>query len=429
MGRSFVAVGLGFGDEGKGSCTDYLTRTQEAKTVIRFNGGAQAGHNVVLQDGRHHCFAQFGSGTFARARTYLSEFMLVNPFSLISEARHLESMGVPNPLSLLTIDRNAVVTTPLHIAANRLKEIARSKGKHGSCGMGIGETRRLAVWEHFVSLTVGELQSATSTRMKLRRIQEILLSDTTEIRKELKTTSQVMQERAILEDDDLEYILDCYGSMSERVDIQGDRGQLHRILESQTTIFEGAQGVLLDESYGFHPYTTWTDTTFKNALTLLDGAGADVHRVGITRVFPTRHGAGPFVTESPELSFSDHNKFGPWQNGFRFGYFDLVSFRYAIKVLGGVDSIVLSHTDQAKTQPIKVCTRYDGPFEGSMLTLPTSIEEQEKLTVGLMRSKPVYQQASNMEEFIGDVQFFGGSPIRIVSEGPTAEDKRQIRPW
>src|SRR5262245_62300875 len=117
--RVSLVAGLGYGDEGKGSIVDFLARQPRPGTraglVVRFNGGAQAAHNVVTEDGRHHTFAQFGSGTFTPGvRTHLSQHVLVDPLALVTEAEHLASLGVPDALDRLTVDREALVTTPYH---------------------------------------------------------------------------------------------------------------------------------------------------------------------------------------------------------------------------------------------------------------------------------------------------------------------------
>src|SRR6476659_8022754 len=139
--RAIILGGLGYGDEGKGTWTDFLARTEPVHTVVRFNGGAQAGHNVVTPDGRHHTFAQFGSGTFVRGvSTHLSRFMLLNPMRLLHEADQIRALGVSDALAPLTIDRLAPVTTPFPVPATRLRELARGDARQGSCGMGIGET-------------------------------------------------------------------------------------------------------------------------------------------------------------------------------------------------------------------------------------------------------------------------------------------------
>lgn len=138
---ALVVADLGFGDAGKGSSVDFLVRAYKAHTVVRYNGGAQAGHNVVTQDGRQHVFAQFGSGTFVPGvQTHLSRHMLVNPVSMLDEEEHLCSLSVSDAFHRTTIDEEALIITPFHQAANRLREYARGKDRHGSCGRGIGET-------------------------------------------------------------------------------------------------------------------------------------------------------------------------------------------------------------------------------------------------------------------------------------------------
>ncbi len=93
--HAFIVIGLAYGDCGKGTIVDYLTRRHAAHTIIRFNGGAQAAHNVITPDDRHHTFAQFGSGLFVPGvRVYLSRFMLVEPYALFNEEAHLRGLGV-----------------------------------------------------------------------------------------------------------------------------------------------------------------------------------------------------------------------------------------------------------------------------------------------------------------------------------------------
>ena len=147
-----IVVDLGYGDAGKGTVVDWLCSRQDGRpvhAVVRFNGGAQAAHNVITRDGRCHAFAQFGAGTFTPGvRTHLSRFVLIDPLALAAEAAHLASLGLADALDLLTVDRDALLTTPYHQAANRAREIARGNDRHGSCGMGIGETARYALSPH-----------------------------------------------------------------------------------------------------------------------------------------------------------------------------------------------------------------------------------------------------------------------------------------
>src|SRR5207244_7502212 len=126
MRKALLAIGLAFGDCGKGSIVDYLVRRERAHTVVRFNGGPQAGHNVVTPDGRHHTFSQFGSGTFITGvRTLLSRFMLIEPYALLNEAEHLRQIGLPDAMARLSIDARCPIITPAHQAANRLRDAGR----------------------------------------------------------------------------------------------------------------------------------------------------------------------------------------------------------------------------------------------------------------------------------------------------------------
>ena len=105
-----MVVDLGYGDAGKGTVVDLLCATRQVHTVVRFNGGAQAAHNVVLRDGRHHTFAQFGAGTFRPGvRTHLARHVVVDPLALAAEADHLASVGVPDALDRLTVDGEALL--------------------------------------------------------------------------------------------------------------------------------------------------------------------------------------------------------------------------------------------------------------------------------------------------------------------------------
>ncbi|WP_426114859.1 adenylosuccinate synthetase [Massilia sp. PWRC2] len=141
--RLVSVIGLAFGDCGKGLFVDYLCRLWHAHTVVRFNGGGQAGHNVVLPDGRRHTFSQFGAGAFvAGTCSVLAYPVIVHPGALLVEHEYLRRCGVDDALARLLIDARCRVTTPFHQAAGRLRELARGDAAHGSCGVGVGETVR-----------------------------------------------------------------------------------------------------------------------------------------------------------------------------------------------------------------------------------------------------------------------------------------------
>ncbi|WP_307795770.1 adenylosuccinate synthetase [Amycolatopsis sp. 195334CR] len=318
-----VVVGLGFGDEGKGAVVDALCAARPTTAVIRFNGGAQAAHNVVA-DGRHHTFSQFGAGTFAGVPTHLSRYVLVEPFALATEARQLEAAGVRNPLALLSVDGRALLTTPFHIHANRAREDARGDQRHGSCGKGIGET----VWYSLRAdaPTVADCARPAVLRRKLdalARFYEPLASPPHSV----------------------DELVSLYRDFADAVRFT-DSGEAGRLADRGRVVFEGAQGVLLDEHHGFHPHTTWSTTTPHNARALLAGRPHTV--LGVTRTYHTRHGAGPFPTEDAALlaQFPErHNGTGKYQGAWRVGHLDAALLDYAIAACDGVDALAVTHLD------------------------------------------------------------------------------------
>lgn len=428
MGSLVIVVGLGFGDEGKGSIVDALCRQENTHTVVKFNGGAQAGHNVVLPDGRHHTFAQFGSGTFAGAKTYLSEYMLVNPLFLEPERKHLEELGVGTD-GLMAVHEDALVTTPFHVAANRLMELQRTK-RHGSCGMGIGETmfRHQEDPEHsvhvrnFFKLDV-LVEKLEFLQKHYRSMFEMLVPNPDEAS---------ARELAVLQDPGMiEYCIECfYGSFSQKYEVVNSN-YLQGLIKSENLVFEGAQGTLLDELSGFSPYTTWSTTTPHNALSLLNGKTARV--IGVTRAYHTRHGAGPFPTEDVSLLYPDHNCKGPWQGNFRFGSLDLVLLGYASRLASYTEVAVtcLDHVPEEASDDVRlrVCVDYaknvGNPWHFHLM-VNRGRPEDDKLARIVEDCKPVWEYANNRGEIVKRIQKATNLTATIISEGPTFQDKKWL---
>lgn len=401
MNEHIAVVDLGYGDAGKGTVVDALCAVSTdsgapVRAVLRFNGGAQAGHNVVTADGRHHTFAQFGSGTFHGVPTHLTRFMVVDPLALAAEAAALG-----NPFHLLTVDAEAVLATPWHRAANRVRERARGAGRHGSCGMGVGETMEYA-HRYDDPLKVSDVRSP-SLKAKLAQIRDRLTATHGE-----------------LDAPPVDDVADAFRAFGQSVSIVDDSCTA-QLLASGPCVFEGAQGVLLDEWRGWHPYTTWSTTTFDNVLALT----GDVVRLGVVRTYTTRHGAGPLVTASADLPLPErHNGVGEWQGAFRAGHFDAVAHRYAVEVAGGVDALAVTHLDAVLPQ-MRICTSYEvdgvpwhriapGPFR--------DLGYQSALTALLERARPAdLIRPDDWATEIGDQL---GAPVALTSSGPTAADKR-----
>jgi adenylosuccinate synthase len=439
-----VVTDLGFGDAGKGSIIDYLARNSgspAAPVVVRFNGGAQAAHNVVTPDGCHHTFHQFGSAGFVPgARTHLSRFMLVNPLNLVREAEQLAAVGVPDALGRLTIDEAALIVTPYHQAANRLREIARGDGRHGSCGEGIGET--MADWLEFSAdaLQAGDLARPAVAQRKLEAARERKLTQLAELLPGLKANPQAKADLETLYDTQLAWaVMKFYAAFVSQVQIVAT-DHLGRLLQSTPEVlFEGAQGVLLDEWRGFHPYTTWSTTTFANADQLLAEQGFDgeVRHLGLLRAYATRHGAGPFVTEDPALTAAIpdyHNGTNDWQREFRVGHFDLVAARYALEVAGRTDSLVITCLDRLPTgEQQRICVGYQTPAGRLDRLVPGPYQDlvyQEGLTRQLLQASPIYTSLTvrHPEDYLGYIEQEVGTSITLISQGVTATDKRERRP-
>jgi adenylosuccinate synthase len=451
--QAIFIADLGFGDAGKGSIVDYLTRVTQAHTVVRYNGGAQAAHNVVTPDGRHHTFAQFGSGTFIPGtQTYLSRFMITHPLAMLAEERHLRSVGVEDAFERMIIDRQALVTTPFQQSANRLKEISRGRARHGSCGMGVGET--MADWLAYGPdvLFAGDLHDRKQVIKKLRFLRDAKYAELETSLSDLPASDALSEELKVFDDPGIiEATADVFEYFAGLVKIV-DSDYLGNITRQPgVTIFEGAQGVLLDEWYGFFPYNSWSTLTFKNAERLLSENGFDgqVLKLGLIRGYATRHGAGPFVTEDDNLTTQlqdDHNTNNPWQREFRVGYLDFVALRYALQVTGQVDGLVVTNLDRmAAMDEWQTCDSYSHPGkkpdveeyfklqnnlvkEIRVSADPTNLIRQEQLTRRLFEMQPVYSRCEkDSASYLERISQVLGAPIAMTSSGPTALEKTLAR--
>lgn len=401
-----VVVDLGFGDAGKGATVDWLCSPAAAlgvAAVVRFNGGAQAAHNVVAE-GRHHTFAQFGSGTFAGVPTVLSEHVLVEPIALAAESEQLAALGVRDPLGLLAIDGRALLTTPIHIAANRAREDARGSSRHGSCGRGIGETAWYAL-EHDAP-TVADCRTPAVLRAKLDR---------------LAAHYEQLIGPSAHGHEPIDALVAMYRDFAAAVRISGP-DELARAARRGRLVFEGAQGVLLDEWRGFHPHTTWSTVEPRNARAMIAGLGGSARVLGVTRTYMTRHGAGPLPTEAALGYPEPHNGTGPYQGAFRQGHLDPILLRYAVAVCGGIDGLVVNHLDMPGT--LRAATGYETPA-GLITELAPGrwrdLDHQQRLTDRLGAARPILTSIDgDPATWLGERL---GVPVVLTGHGPDRRDR------
>jgi adenylosuccinate synthase len=444
--RAYIVVDLGFGDSGKGLLTDYLTRHFEAGVVVRYNGGAQAGHNVVAPDGRHHTFSQFGSGTFIPGvKTYLSRQVIIHPGALLVEGTILEKKGIPDAFSRLRVSDQALVITPYHQAANRIKEIVRGSDRHGSCGVGVGEAVEDALLNPDGSVLAGDLLNPITLRRKLRSIRDQKRLQLYDFCRDTLPGILPKNEWEIFDGDD---VIDSWISSISRI------GDLELVVsdsllekwfqQTETVIFEGAQGVLLDADEGFHPFTTWSRCTAENAFELITemAPGSNAFRMGVLRSYAVRHGPGPLPTETSELAsvVKEHNQTNDWQGAVRYGWFDSVLTRYALGVNGGIDSLAVTHMDVLPhLENWRYCSEYQGlaGFEWSSVASTVSqdiltgfprhsllsLSQRAQFTQALFNVKPTFETcAANQKDVIQTIESQLGKQIDIISNGACAKN-------
>ena len=381
--------------------------------------------------------------------------MLLDPMALANEAEHLYELGLGNVFTRLFVDEYALVVTPFQKAANRIRETMRENGRHGSCGMGIGETMADSIAFPQMALRARDLRDAEKMCVKMRKIQELKCAEFDDHLSALQTNPLLQTEISFLRDLRApERVAEAFRNIAQQFTIVSGKF-LERLAQQGDLIFEGAQGILIDEWHGFHPYTTWSTATFANALNLLEEIGYDgpVEKIGALRAYLTRHGAGPFPTEDAALALclpDTFNGTGKWQGNFRVGWFDSVLLNYAIAVSGGVDSLAVTNLDRFAgiTQP-KICNRYNviaedltaedrraadiEPIEElgcrAVKELKpkeelTDLTHQEAITNLLWKSVPQYSQApGDIKEYLLEIESLLAKPVTIVSYGPTASEK------
>ncbi len=329
------------------------------------------------------------------------------------------------------------MTTPFHQAAGRLRELARGAGRHGSCGVGVGETVHFALRFPDVAVRAADLGTPALGR-KLEAVRERLAADLGPLladrREVLAAEQRVFEDPGVLK-----AWIEAVSEIAARRMVVPDEHLALILGRPGSVVFEGAQGVLLDEWRGFHPYTTWSTCTFANALALLGESRyeGEVSRIGVLRTYAHRHGAGPFPSATPglaELLPEPHNPEGAWQGRFRVGWFDLVLARYALAACGGADALAVTHLDAlARLGSASACTRYEVDpqcAERGTLRLGAfrDLVHQEKLTRALETARPVFQELALGQDraagFVRWVEEALGVPVGVTSSGPTANDKR-----
>lgn len=326
--RAHAVIGANWGDEGKGLVTDWLA-SQGADYVVRFNGGAQAGHTVVTSHGHRHVFRHFGSGTLRGVPTYLSRYFVVNPLAYFREKDDLAKVcpSIPH----VCAHPECLVTTFADMIINQELETQRGDKRHGSVGMGVNETvERSSIKE--LKITMADLWN-NSKRIEAKLVEACDKYSRFRIGKAIDKPENMIAA-----------FLKACDAFANDVSPMG-------IGDCKDPVFEGAQGLLLDQNNKENfPHVTRSNTGIKNVRALCSEAGIDkIEAYYVSRTYLTKHGAGPLPGETTLINYPDEtNGENEFQGKLRFAplnYSDLHERIY--KDFGGDGyRLVLTHVDQ-----------------------------------------------------------------------------------
>lgn len=302
MARGRAVIGANYGDEGKGLMTDFFASqsdTPESCLVVRFNGGAQAGHTVTTPDGRRHVFSHFGAGSFVGAPTYLSRFFIVNPMVFVKELSELTTVGVSPQVF---IDSKAMLTTPVDVLINQIIERRRGAKRHGSCGMGINETVTRCLRSQELLTRMRDIVRPHELASKVRELSNSWLPE---------RLQYLGIDRTSAEWNDVESFKTNLNNIVEQYIADSLELLRHVVVASKTpqfdnVVFEGAQGLLLDEGrLDQWPHVTRSKTGLANIVNLANQMQVEhLDITYVTRSYLTRHGAGQLQGEE-DLSLED----------------------------------------------------------------------------------------------------------------------------
>ncbi|MCO5762274.1 MAG: adenylosuccinate synthase, partial [Chromatiaceae bacterium] len=358
MGKNVVVIGTQWGDEGKGKVVDLLT--DRASAVVRFQGGHNAGHTLVV-DGEQTILHLIPSGILrAGVKCLIGNGVVLAPEALLKEIDRLEAKGVPVS-ERLAVSAACALILPYHVALDHARERARGSKAIGTTGRGIGPA-----YEDKVSrrgLRLGDALDAAGLAEKLRGIMDY--------------HNFALQHYFKAETLDYQDVLDQLLAQVERIrplvtDVAGDLHQLRR--SGADVLFEGAQGALLDIDHGTYPFVTSSTTTGGGAAS---GSGMGPRHLdyflGIVKAYTTRVGGGPFPTElfdavGDHLSAQGHEFGATTGRKRRCGWLDLVTLNrsFDINSITGICITKLDVLDGLET--LRICTAYE--LDGRELTAP-----------------------------------------------------------
>ena len=419
--KNVVVVGSQWGDEGKGKIVDWLS--EQADVVIRFQGGHNAGHTLVI-DGVTYKLRLLPSGIVRKNKiSIIGNGVVVDPWALLDEIKEIREKDVVVNSENFMISEAANLIMPFHREMDEIREDAAGKSKIGTTRRGIGPAYEDKVGRR--SIRVMDLRSEKNLD---QRLESVLLHHNA-IRKGLG--KKIFEKNQLKED--LLKIAPEILKFSEPVWLKIDQFKKQK----KKILFEGAQGILLDVDHGTYPFVTSSNTVASSAAT---GTGCGPNSInyvlGITKAYTTRVGEGPFPTELKdeigELLGNRGKEFGTvTSRKRRCGWFDGILVRQTIKI-SGIDGIALTKLDVLdELDEIKICIQYE--LNGKKIEyFPAAVEDQLKI-------KPVYKTfpgwktstsgikniddlPDNAKKYIFALEEFVGAKISSISTSPERDD-------
>ena len=390
--KNVVVVGSQWGDEGKGKIVDWLS--SQADIVIRFQGGHNAGHTLVI-DGVTYKLRLLPSGIVRKNKiSIIGNGVVVDPWALLQEIKEIKSKGVEVSEKNLIISEAANLILPFHREMDEIREDIAGKSKIGTTRRGIGPAYEDKVGRR--SIRVMDLVSAENLD---HRLEKILLHHNAirkGLGKEVYKKDELKKELLKIAPEILKYSKPVWKKIDEF------KSQGKKIL------FEGAQGILLDVDHGTYPFVTSSNTVASSAAT---GSGCGPNSInyvlGITKAYTTRVGEGPFPTELKDKTGEElgtrGKEFGTvTSRKRRCGWFDGVLVRQTIKI-SGIDGVALTKLDVLdELNEIKMCIAYE--INGKKIDyLPAAVDDQFKV-------RPIYKRFNGWKSSTNGIKNFNDLP-------------------
>lgn len=393
---AFTVLGAQWGDEGKGKMTDYLA--EEADVVVRFQGGNNAGHTVVVGDKEYKLHLIPSGILYEDKLNVIGNGVVVDPKALFEEIAYLEGVGVKVTPDKLIVSDRAHLIMPYHKILDKLKEKARGKNDIGTTGKGIGP----CYTDKFerCGIRVCDLMHKDVFEEKLKENIEMKNAYIT----------NVLGGEALNFDEILKEYLEFGEKLKPFVQDTSVR-VYNDIKANKTVLFEGAQGMLLDIDYGTYPYVTSSNTTAGGVASGVGiGPNMITNSVGITKAYTTRVGKGPFPTELLDetgdwIREKGHEYGVTTGRSRRCGWLDLVIVKTAARV-SGLTSLAVTKIDTlAGLEKIKVCVGYK--FNDTVIDyFPASLED-------LAKCEPIYEEFDGWDDSVADVRSYDELPDNV----------------